>query len=61
MEKLKDIHKFRNIHSSNDFFGGGDLLKDYFYISVIFDNINWEIFNHLEFLIGHRYKKNDNL
>jgi hypothetical protein len=56
MEKLKYIHKFRNIHSSNDFFGGGDLLQDYFYISVIFDDINWDIFNDLEYLIGFRDK-----
>jgi hypothetical protein len=56
MEKLKDIHKFRNITYSNIYFGNCDLLKDYFYISILFGINEWGIFNNLEFLIGYRDK-----
>jgi hypothetical protein len=59
MEKLKDIHKFRNIPYSNIFFGNCDLLKDYFYISFIFDDNEWSSFNQLEFVIGYRDKVYD--
>jgi hypothetical protein len=53
MKRLKDIHKFRNITYSNDYFGA-DLFKDYFYISILFGINEWGIFNNLEFLIGYR-------
>jgi hypothetical protein len=53
MEKLKDIHKFRNITYSNLYFGIID--KDYFYISFLFGDSDWSSFNQLEFVIGYRH------
>ena len=59
MKKLEDIHKFRNITYSNLYFGNCDLLKDYFYISFLFDDNEWFSFNELEFVIGYRDKVYD--
>jgi hypothetical protein len=59
MEKLKDIHKFRNITYSNLYFGDCDLLKVYFNISFIFGDNEWSSFNQLEFVIGYRDKVYD--
>jgi hypothetical protein len=59
MEKLKDIHKFRNITYSNLYFGDCDLLKYYFYISFLFGDNEWSSFNQLEFVIGYRDKVYD--